>query len=116
MSWLARSRSRQTSGGSTKPEVWRLRLRASQDMPLALFLFQRLDLDVPKRHRIVVPREAEMSARAILAGMRLVLHQLGHLADVGVDDPAAVQLDDDGRAADGDFHEVPLTGRAQVAA
>src|SRR5262245_30952894 len=78
-------------------------------------LRQRFDLDVAKRHWVVMPAEAEVSRQAILARMWFATHELRYLAQVAVEDTSAVQLDADGVALHGHLHEVPLADRPKVA-
>ena len=60
--------------------------------------------------------EAEEAGRSIFAGVGRVGHELLDLAQIGVEDDRAVQLDLDLRSLDGHFLEVPLADRAQIAA
>ncbi len=63
-----------------------------------------------------MPGEAEETRGRTLAGVELPAHELGDLADVGVDDHRPVQLDLDPRTFDRDLLEVPLAHRTQIAA
>ena len=56
-------------------------------------LLDRLHPNIAERDRVVVAGEAEVAGRAVLAGVRAVAHELGHLAQVGVEDAGAVQFD-----------------------
>src|SRR4051794_2891825 len=74
--------------------------RAARDRRRSI---QRLDRDVAEGHGVVVPGEAEVARGPVLARVGLPAHELGHLADVGVADHRAVQLDLDPRPLDRDL-------------
>src|SRR5262245_60048281 len=60
--------------------------------------------------------EAEEARGPVLAGVRVIAHVVGDLAQVGVEYDGAVELDFDLRAADGDLLEVPLADGTLIAA
>ena len=61
-------------------------------------------------------RKSEMTFLVILARMRTFSHELGHLAQVRIQDGRAIQLDLDRGTLHGYLLVVPLARGAQVAA
>ena len=88
-------------------------LRPSERRPS--FSLSGLDRHIAELDRVVVSGEPEEPRRAVLARMSGVGHEFLDLAQVGIEDHGAVELDLDLGAFDGHFLEVPLAGRPQVA-
>src|SRR5487761_2571065 len=77
---------------------------------------ERLDGNIAEHHGVVVAGETEMTARAILPGMPLVIQKSGHGAKIGVENRRAVQLHLDDWPDDGDLLVIPFANRMLVAA
>ena len=71
-------------------------------------LIQRLERNIAKHHRVVVPGEAEMAARAVLARMRRIVHKLGDVTEVRIQNLGAVQFHFDGGPHHGNLLVIPL--------
>ena len=76
---------------------------------------QTLDTDIAEGDGISVARKPEETGFAILTGVRTATHKLRDFCHIRIEDKVAVQLDPDGAAVDGDFLEVPRSGRSQKA-
>jgi hypothetical protein len=71
-------------------------LRPGRARRAARTLLKPSDGDVAEGHPIVVAGEPEVPRCAVLAGVRIVPHELGHPAQVTVQDHRTVELDPQG--------------------
>ena len=77
---------------------------------------QSFDGDISEGDGISVAGEAEESGAAIFTGVWSVAHIFGDFGDVSGEDDVAVKFDANVGAVDGDFLEVPCSGRTEEAA
>ena len=48
------------------------------------------DLDIPKCHRVVMPREAKMAAGSIFSGMGMPAHKISYFGKIAIENDGAV--------------------------
>ncbi len=77
-------------------------------------LLQRQNFNVLELNFVRMPRKPNVTARTILARVRGVGHELGDLAQIGIENGGSVQFNGYFGALNADGLVIPLTGRSQI--